>query len=457
VEDDLPQAMEGDLGKRGEPQRERTAASEQGEPQRERIAACLIVQNEQAHLPRALASVAFCDEVIVVDGGSSDRTVQLARAAGARVIENPWPGYAAQRNVALDAASCDWILEVDADEQISAELRASIEALLRARRADVGMAVFALRHRFLGGWLGPSAKYPAYRSRLVRRSVYRHDESRAVHEGIEPRELPLVLAGDLEHELAATLREALLDTWRYARLESSHVARPTTARAYVTGIVLRPAMKLVYRTIVDGGWRDGWRGLLKISLDVGSDVLVWWLVLLAPQRSRDAQAEENERAHFGRRRAGPMRIVALAGRGRATQAASRWLAALHAQGADVTLIYENGARATADVSPAGEVDGATEDNGIPLNDINDNGIPLRDNNGIPLRAVKRLGPLATPRAVDIEMQLRVIDALVPFGVRARLAWRLLPGNLRSSLSGVTAETHPEQAFARAQDVLRSSE
>jgi hypothetical protein len=473
VEDDLPQAMGGDLGERGEPQRERIAASpvdgelrqqgepqreriaaspvdgelrQQGEPQRERIAACLIVQNEQEHLPRALASVAFCDEVIVVDGGSSDRTVELARAAGAKVIENPWPGYAAQRNVALDAANCDWILEVDADEQISAELRASIEALLRARRADVGMAVFALRHRFLGGWLGPSAKYPAYRSRLVRRSVYRHDESRAVHEGIEPRELPLVLAGDLEHELATTLREALLDTWRYAQLESSHVARPTTARAYLTGIVLRPAMKLVYRTIVDGGWRDGWRGLLKIALDVGSDVLVWSLVMLAPQRTHGSQAEKNERAHFGRRRAGPMRIVALAGRGRSTQAATRWLATLHAQGADVTLIYENGARATANVHLAGEADGGTNDNGIPLND-----------NGIPLRAVKRLGPLATPRAVDIEMQLRVIDALVPFGARARLAWRLLPGNLRASLSGVTAETHPEQAFAHAQDVLRSSE
>ncbi len=389
-------------------------------PPRERIAACVIAQDEQEHLPRALASVDFCDEKIVVDGGSHDRTVAVARAAGATVIENPWPGYAAQRNIALDAASCDWILEVDADERISPQLRASIEALLAEGRADVGMCVFALRHRFLGGWLGPSAKYPAYRSRLFRRSVYRHNEGRTVHEGIEPRELPLVLAGDLEHELASTLREALLDTWRYARLESSHVAAPGGAWGYLKGIALRPAMKLVYRTVVDGGWRDGWRGMLKIALDVGSDVLVWALVLGRALRGTPAATpEEDDGAHFGRRRAGPMRIVALAGRGRSARAAASWLQAMQAQGADVALIYEDG-------------DG-------------------QDSLGsdIPLCAVTRLGPIATPRAVDLEMQLRIIDALVPFGARARLAWRLLPGNLRWSIPGVSAAVPPEQAYASA--------
>ena len=67
----------------------------------------MIVQDEEARLPAALASVAFCDEVIVVDGGSGDRTMEIARNAGATVVENPWPGFAAQRNVALDAASGD--------------------------------------------------------------------------------------------------------------------------------------------------------------------------------------------------------------------------------------------------------------------------------------------------------------------------------------------------------------
>jgi (heptosyl)LPS beta-1,4-glucosyltransferase len=257
---------------------------------RERLTACLIVQNEQERLPAALESLSFCDRIVVVDGGSSDHTVTIARAAGAQVIESPWPGYAIQRNVALDAADSDWVLEVDADERISPLLRQSIQEMLSAPPPGAAMAVFALRNSFLGGPLGPSAKYPAYRSRLFRRSVYRHDESRAVHEGIELRERPLILDGDLEHELAATVREALVDMWRYARLEGAHLARSSSPLSYAKGIVLRPLAKLAYRTLIDGGWRDGWRGLVKISLDAISDALVWTRVLLGAGRGAGRRA-----------------------------------------------------------------------------------------------------------------------------------------------------------------------
>src|ERR1700684_3900987 len=320
-----------------------------GEPQpsrflrRERITACLIVQNEQRRLPAALASVAFCDEIVIVDGGSTDRTIELARGAGAKVIENRGPGFAAQRNVALDAAGGDWVLELDADERVSPRLRTSIEGLLEAA-PDVGMAMLPLRHRFLGVMLGPSAKYPTLRSRLFRRGRYRHDESRAVHEGIEPLERPLILEGDLEHELADTLREALLDTWHYPRLEATHCQPPSTPRGYIFGILLRPLAKTFYRVLVDAGWRDGWRGALNIALDVGSDALVWMLLLASALTGRassggsadDDPAERNsaenstaersparstadsptERcpaqsltAHFGRIRMGPPKIV----------------------------------------------------------------------------------------------------------------------------------------------------
>ncbi len=363
--------------------------------ERERLTACLIVQDEQERLPAALASVAFCDQVIVVDGGSRDRTVQLAREAGASVIENPWPGFAIQRNLALDAAEGDWVLEIDADERISPELRSSIEALLRQPPPGVDMAVFALRNRFLGGSLGPSAKYPAYRSRLFRRGAYRHDEARAVHEGLELRGRPLILEGDLEHELASTPREALLDMWRYARLESVHVSAPSSPLAYLKGILLRPAAKLLYRAIVDGGWRDGWRGMLKISLDVSSDALVWALVLArsrAPGEVQTAAAPE----HFGRRSVGPQKVVAVAGGGGAAQSAARMLAELQADGADVALICSD--------PPAG----------------------CR----LPLQRIPRLGPLWLIRALEAEMQVRPVDAVVPVGRRAELVLRTLPRALR---------------------------
>ncbi|HSZ69071.1 MAG TPA: glycosyltransferase family 2 protein [Solirubrobacteraceae bacterium] len=405
---------------------------------RARISACLIVQDEHERLPAALASVAFCDETIVVDGGSTDDTVALARAAGARVIESAWRGFAIQRNVAIDAARGDWILEVDADERVSPALRASIEALLAQPPEGVDIAVCALRNRFLGGPLGPSAKYPAYRSRLFRRGSYRHDESLTVHEGLELRELPAILDGDLEHELAATPREALRDMWSYARLESRQLARPRGARgarAYLKGIVVRPTAKFAYRTILDGGWRDGWRGLLKISLDVSSDALVWLLVLLrrggaardarAGGRAAEGRAAEGRAAaaeHFGRRRAGPARIIAVAGPGRAAAHAALWLDELRARGIDVVLIGE----------------------------------PERSSGEVPQRAVRRIGPLLVLRALEHERQIRLADAVVPFGRRADLVLRLLPRTLRPEIAGLSGTLAPEQAFALIEAALVSS-
>ncbi|HXB64361.1 MAG TPA: glycosyltransferase family 2 protein [Solirubrobacteraceae bacterium] len=382
------------------------------------ISACLIVQNEQERLPAALASVAFCDEVIVVDGGSTDATLARARAAGARVIEHPWRGFAVQRNVAIDAAHGDWILEVDADERVSPELRASIQALLAKPPEGVDIAVCALRNRFLGGRLGPSAKYPAYRSRLFRRGVYRHDELLAVHEGIELREPPAILEGDLDHELASTLREALRDTWRYARLESRHVAPPATAVGYLKGIVLRPLAKLAYRTVVEGGWRDGWRGLLKISLDVGSDALVWSSVLVR-RDGPQVPAGAHQGSHFGQRRAGPARIVAVADRGLPAQRAAEWLGALRRDGVDVALISEQPVTAE----------------------------------WIPQRAVARIRPLAVIRALETERQVRIVDAVVPFGRRSRLLHRVLPHTLRPQIPGLHSDIDPGQALT----LIRSCE
>jgi Glycosyl transferase family 2 len=416
----------------------------------ERISACLIVQDEQERIAAALASVAFCAETIVVDGGSSDATVQIARSAGARVIENPWPGFAAQRNVALDAASGDWILEIDADERVSPALRRSIQTLVEQPPADVAMAVCALRNRFLGGLLGPSAKYPAYRARVFRRETYRHDESRAVHEGIEPHERPVVLDGDLEHELASSLSEALADTWQYASLESRHVVRPATMRAAVIGIVLRPLAKLVYRTVVDGGWRDGWRGMLKISLDASTDALVWVLSIRRGESSgaaAETDAGNHRDGHFGRRPVGPPKVVALSGSGGAARTAARWLAGLRAQGIDVALVCAagNGTNERIDTARTDVVPAATTEADVSRPDAD-----------VPLRPVAHLSPLSAIRALEIETQLRTTDAVVSFGRRARLVGTLVPGTLRPQIAGLDASLDPRSAaeLVRASIVRR---
>jgi hypothetical protein len=369
------------------------------------VAACLIVQDEAERLPDALASVSFCDQIVVVDSGSRDGTQEIARSFGAEVIEQSWLGFAAQRNVALDHARTPWVLEIDADERVSPLLRSSIERFLAAPGAAT-VAVCPCRHLFLGRPLGRSAKYPAYRARLFRRDLYRHDERRVVHEGIEPAQRPAVLAGDLEHLLAASLGEAVGDMLRYARLEAKGLGFRPGPRELLAGVVLRPAAKAAYRLTWDGGWRDGWRGALKVALDCCSDALVWLYALRLPK----AAGKTPRPSHFGSVRNGPPKVVGVACSANQARAAARWLAGLAAEGCDVALICRGPAPGGVAVTP-----------------------------------LARRSPVALARALDSERQLRSVDAVVPFGAAAQLLTRLLPATLAPRLPDLGPQLSAKEA------------
>lgn len=374
---------------------------------RESISACLIVQNEVERLPDALASVSFCDEVIVVDGGSSDGTVAVARAAGARVIENPWPGFAAQRNVALDAASSRWILELDADERVSPSLRSEIEAFLERPPQDVDIVAIPIRHRFLGRDLGPSAKYPGYRNRLFARDAYRHDETRTVHEGLWSNGVAHVFQGDLEHLLATSWREALADTRRYARLEAEQTS-VSGALAVVKEVVVRPTAKVAFRVFVLEGWRDGWQGLAKISLDALNDALV---AAHSTRLGRGRTVAPPPRTQPPPR--GPVRIAGLAPAALARQTAD-WLERASAAGAEVVLVTD-----------AAET------------------MPVRT------RTIVRLRYAPVVTALDSENQLRTIDVVLAADARCARLIRRLPGGVRGGVPAVTLGDDPADVIAVA--------
>jgi hypothetical protein len=415
------------------------------------VSACLIVQDEERRLPDCLASLAFCEEIVVVDGGSHDRTVEIARAGGAKVLTRPWAGYAAQRNFALDQAGQDWVLEIDADERVSDPLRAEIEGFVASGGEGVDIAAIPLRHMFLGRSLGPSALYPMYRHRLFRRGSHRHDERRSVHEGLVPDGPTHAFVGDLEHRLADDWGEALRDCLGYARLQASSLTPPAGARAYLTGIVLRPAAKVLWRVIAFAGWRDGWQGLVHIGLGGASDSLIWMRLALARLRRRGADglhdaggrrgadgrhdADGLERGphdgHFGRRiRRGPARIVAIADSPAALRRAEAWLALARAQGADVALIAPEGACIERGLT------------GCPPPLTNDGSVTHR----LHIRFVSRLAPLFTIRALEAEQQIRPIDALIGFGDGAQRLLTRRSRLLRASSVVLGEASTPEQAI-----------
>jgi hypothetical protein len=363
----------------------------------ETVSACVIARDEEERIGACLESLGFCDQIVVVDGGSRDRTRELAAAAGATVVENPWPGFGAQRNVAIDNSEGDWILEVDADERVSPGLAEEIRRLLDAPPPAIEIAALPLRDLYLGRALGRSSRYPRYRLRLFRRGSYRHDEARTVHEGLWASGPVWPLDHELRHLLATSLGEAVRDTVAYARLEAGQRAGVDLREALV-GMVARPAAKLAYRTVVYGGWRDGWQGMLKLALECGGDALA---TAFRIGRPRAAGA-----AGFGQEppRRGPVRIVGIASGSRGAARLEPWLVDAEATGAEVALI----------APPAG---GPT---------------------AVRRRGLAGSGPGALVRALDAEVQLRPIDAIVYADRRAALFARFAP----RALHGATAPLDP---------------
>jgi hypothetical protein len=378
----------------------------------ESISACVIARDEEERIGSCLESLGFCEEVIVVDSGSRDRTREIAAAAGAKVVENPWPGFGAQRNVAIDNAGGDWILEVDADERVTPELGTEIRRLLHAPPDGIDIAALPLRDLFLGRALDRSDRFPRYRLRLFRRGSYRHDESRTVHEGLWASGPVWPLEHELRHILASSLSEAVRDTVAYARLEADQRAGVNLREASV-GIVVRPAAKFAYRTVVYGGWRDGRQGLLKIALECGGDALA--------TAFRIGRGRAGGAGGFGQETPllGPVRIVGVATGGRSAKRLEPWLEDAAAAGAEVAMIAPRAGRTT-----------------------------LRH------RVPEGSGPGAMVRALDAEEQLRPIDALVLGDRRAALLVRLAPTALRGAAPPVDREAPAVAAVAGLREVPR---
>jgi len=175
------------------------------------LSAILITHNEERDLPQALASLAgLADEIVVVDSGSSDRTCELARQSGARVVARAFSGFDAQKNFAAEQAAHQWVFSIDADEVVSPELRASLLEW-KQREPDCVAYRVSRRTQYLGKWIRHSGWYPEYHLRL-----YRRDRARFVgklHESVRADGLTGQLQGDLLHYTVRSLAE------HYAKLE----------------------------------------------------------------------------------------------------------------------------------------------------------------------------------------------------------------------------------------------
>jgi glycosyltransferase involved in cell wall biosynthesis len=225
-----------------------------------KLSACIITFNEADRIEACLRSLDFCDEIIVVDSHSSDRTRELAAAAGARVIERDWPGYRSQKQFAVDAAQHDWVLCLDADERVTNALRTEVMALRTAGfPAAAGWSVPRITDYF-GKFLRHGNAYP---DRLVRL----FDRRRGGWHGMEIHENTRIdgtvrrLSGHLEHYSYRSLSDHLNRMQRYADLMAQALYE-RGKRCGIAPVVLNPLWRFFRGYLLRLGFLDGWRGLV---------------------------------------------------------------------------------------------------------------------------------------------------------------------------------------------------
>lgn len=229
---------------------------------RQPLSAVLIVRNAASQLPACLEALAFCDEIVAVDSGSSDDTVAVAEARGARVIQQDWLGFGPQKQFAVEQASHDWVLCVDADERVSEDLRASIEAELAAPKFHAYR--FPRCNRFMGRYLRHGEGYPDWSLRLFDRRHARWSDD-AVHEKVLTDATVGELHGDLLHDSAETLESYLAKQDRYTTLAAEEaIARGK--RASVARQLLSPLFRFIKFYVVRLGFLDGRPGLAHILI-----------------------------------------------------------------------------------------------------------------------------------------------------------------------------------------------
>ena len=251
-----------------------------------KVSVTIITLDEAEHIAGAIDSAAWADEVIVVDAGSRDDTVAIARARGARVETRGWPGWIEQKNYAASIAAHDWILSLDADERVTPELAVEVRALLAAdppRRAyRVPRVTFPL-----GRWIRTTDFYPDYQTRLYDRRAARW-RGKYVHESVGTDGPVGQLRSELQHYSYRDLADHLDRINRYSSLAASQMYE-AGRRAGALDLLVHPPAAFLRNYVLRRGFMDGGVGLL-LSLVNAYSVFVKFAKLWELERAAGSAA-----------------------------------------------------------------------------------------------------------------------------------------------------------------------
>ncbi|MFO0981521.1 MAG: glycosyltransferase family 2 protein [Planctomycetota bacterium] len=247
------------------------------------LSLCVITFNEERHIERCLRSVPFAADVVVLDSLSTDRTVEIARSCGARVVVEPFRGHVEQKARAVALAAHDWVLCLDADERLSADLAAAIPGRLE-RDAGRYQGYELCRHTFyLGAWINHGGWFPEWRLRLF-------DRRRGGWTGVDPHDrvavdgpVSRITGGEIAHHAYRDLSHHIAKVNGYTTLMASRRHERGERFAWHK-LLLHPLGRFVRMFVLRQGFRDGWRGFL-LAVIAAFYVFLKYAKLLALERT----------------------------------------------------------------------------------------------------------------------------------------------------------------------------
>jgi len=254
------------------------------------LSVAIITKNEADNLPGCLRSVAFARQVVVVDSGSDDGTLEIAREFGCEVFAEPWKGFGAQKQAAIDRCREPWVLVLDADERIPPETQAAIRAAVSAGEGAAPGYSFPRKNFFQGRWIRHMGWWPDRITRLFRRGMGRMTEA-PVHEAVEVTGKVEALEAPIEHYTEGRLSEILKKIDRYSTLAAEEAFREGR-RSSVWGALARAEITFLQNYVLRRGFLDGRQGLV---LSVTDAVNKFFKYAKLSELNRQKEGSEEER------------------------------------------------------------------------------------------------------------------------------------------------------------------
>ena len=255
-----------------------------------RLTVTIITLNEAEHIADAIDSASFADEILVVDSGSTDQTVEIARGKGVRLLTRAWSGYVDQKNFAAEQASHDWIFSLDADERIPPALANEIRSVLTGDPPYYGYRIPRVTFH-LGRWIRTTDFYPDYQTRLYHRRFGRW-RGRYVHESVSVDGASGQLSNELQHYSFSDLRDQIQRINQYSTLSAKQMYE-AGRRTGPVEILVHPPAAFLRNYVLRRGFLDGTAGL-TISLVNAWSVGLKFMKLWELQRSSKSQTPSSK-------------------------------------------------------------------------------------------------------------------------------------------------------------------